>query len=101
MTINPNEASAMLADVEAIIGKVKQSRSYRVAGVVMILWGVIVIAGNILSAVAPRWAGWGWWAVDLLGVLLTLLVIWRNSPAGEAIPIRLIAAFALFFLFGV
>jgi hypothetical protein len=100
MTINPNEASAMLADVEAIIGKVKQSRAYRVAGLVMILWGVIVIMGNVLAVVAPRWAGWSWLAADSLGVLLTFLVVWRNSPAGDAIPVRLIAAFALFFLFG-
>jgi hypothetical protein len=100
MTINPSEASAMLADVEAVIGKVKQSRSYRLAGLVMILWGVIVVAGNILAALSPRWAGWSWLAADSLGALLTVLLIWRSSPAGEAISTRLIAAFALFFLFG-
>ena len=38
MTIGPNEAGAMLADVEAVVARVKQSRIYARAGAIVILW---------------------------------------------------------------
>ena len=34
MTIGPNEAGAMLAEVDAIVAKVKQSRLYRLTGAI-------------------------------------------------------------------
>jgi hypothetical protein len=49
MTISPNEAGAMLADVDVIIAKVKQSRTYRLAASILILWDAIVVAGYFWS----------------------------------------------------
>ena len=64
MTLSSEEARAMLADVESVIARVKQSHIYRTSGAMLMLWGAIVALGNVLAAVAPRWAGWGWIGVD-------------------------------------
>ena len=44
MTIDVGEASRMLADIDAVVARVKQSRGYRIGGALMILWGFIVVA---------------------------------------------------------
>jgi hypothetical protein len=100
MTIDSGEAGAMLADVEAIVARVKQSQIYRVAGVTLILWGAIVIAGNLAAAFAPHWAGRAWAALDALGAGATLIILWRRLPARSQFPTRFVAAFALFVAFG-
>jgi hypothetical protein len=100
MTINPAEASAMLAEVDAVIAKVKQSWIYRQAGAIMMVWGLIVIAGNMLCALTPRWSVWIWIALNALGAVATLLMLQRGAPVGLRFPLRCLAAFALFFAFG-
>ena len=100
MTINRSEASAMLADVEAIISKVKQSLVYRLAGAIMIMWGVVVAVGNILCTVAPHWSGRMWLIADGVGVVATIFMLRGGLPQGGRFPARALAAFALFFFFG-
>ena len=39
MTIGSDEAAAMLADVDSVVAKVKQSRIYRSAALIIMLWG--------------------------------------------------------------
>jgi ethanolamine utilization microcompartment shell protein EutS len=68
MTINPGEASRMLADIDAVVAKVKQSRGYRIGGAIMILWGVIVVVANLLCATTPSWSGRIWLGLDAIGV---------------------------------
>ena len=41
MTVRSDEAAAMLADVDSVVAKVKQSRLYRSAALITILWGVV------------------------------------------------------------
>jgi hypothetical protein len=101
MTISPNEAGAMLADVDAIVAKVKQSRLYRRIGEVTILWGAIIVFGHLLGAAAPSWSPWDWRAADALGVAATIVLVARGRPSqGLRVPLRTLAAFALFFVFG-
>lgn len=101
MTINPNEAGAMLADVDAIVARVKQSRLYRRIGEVTILWGAIIVFGHLLSVAAPRWSPWDWRAADALGVVATIVLVARGRwSQGLRIPLRTLAIFALFFGFG-
>src|SRR5260370_5800086 len=100
MAIGAGEAGAMLADVDAIVARVKQSQTYRLAGVTLILWGAIVIAGNLAVALAPHWAGRSWAALDALGAGATLFILRRRLPVGSRFPTRFVAAFALFVAFG-
>jgi hypothetical protein len=100
MTIKPSEASAMLADVDAIIAKVKRSRIYCRTGDIMIVWGLIVIAGNLLCSLAPRWSAWIWIVVDGLGLVATFFMLQRGAPRQGRFPLRFLAAFVLFCAFG-
>ncbi|MGD1036660.1 MAG: hypothetical protein ABR878_05575 [Roseiarcus sp.] len=100
MAISPNEAGAILADIEAVVARVERSRVYAQAGAIVILWGAIVVAGNLFCTAAPRWSGWGWLAADALGAAATFAML-RTLPArGARFPLRFLAAFALFFAFG-
>ena len=100
MTISPNEAGAMLADVDAVVARVKQSRNYRQAAAFLILWGAIVVVGDVFAMAAPRWAGAGWLAIDAFGAAATFAMLRGRSAPDSRIPLRLLAAFALFFVFG-
>jgi len=99
MTIDRSEADAMLADIEAITRRVKQSSVYRTSSLVLILWGLVVAAGNVAGFFDGRWAGYSWVAVDLIGVIGTIAILGRAGGSG-AVSGRLIAGFALFFAFG-
>src|SRR5271165_2378729 len=100
MTIRSEEAAAMLAEVESVIAKVKQSRLYRSAALILILWGAVDLLRGLMIAIKPSWFGSRWFFIDLVGVAGTVAILhFRASPAGR-FPLRVLAAFALFYAFG-
>jgi len=100
MTIRSDEAAATLADIESVVAKVKQSRIYRDAALVIILWGFVDLARDLMIALDPEWFGPRWFLVDLVGVVGTLALLrYRATPAGR-FRLRVLAAFALFYAFG-
>jgi len=100
MTIRSDEAARMLADVDGVVAKVKQSRLYRSAALIIILWGVVNLARETLIAVAPAWFGPRWFLIDAIGVAGTLALLrWVVEP-GARLPVRTLAAFCLFYAFG-
>ena len=100
MTIRSDEAAATLADIESVVGRVKQSRIYRNAALVIILWGVVDLVRDLLLAVGPRWFGPRWFLVDLFGVAGTIVLLRRGGGPVSRFPLRILAAFALFYGFG-
>jgi hypothetical protein len=100
MTIRSDEAAAMLADVETVVARVKQSRIYRSAALIIILWGVVNLARDCLIAIAPGWFGPRWFLIDAIGVAGTLASLrWVVEP-GARFPLKTLAAFCLFYAFG-
>ena len=75
MTIRSDEAAAMLADVDSVVAKVKQSRIYRSAALIIMLWGAINLARDGLIALAPGWFGPRWFLVDAIGVAGTIAIL--------------------------
>ncbi len=100
MTISSEEASAMLADVDAVVARMKQSQIYRSAGDIFILWGVLQAVRESMFHLFPKTMAIGWFAVDFVGIVLTVLLLSRNGRAGGRFPYRLVATFALFYGFG-
>jgi hypothetical protein len=90
----------MLADVESVVAKVKQSRIYRSAALVMILWGVVNLVRDGLIALAPQWFGSRWLLIDAIGVAGTIVILSRGAAPGARSPLRMLAAFLLFYVFG-
>jgi hypothetical protein len=102
VSINREEADAVLADVATTIRKVKRSRQYRMAGAAMILWGAIVFVAQLICVEAPRSSGKIWLIADFLGIIgtIALLRYGLRERAGVKFPFRYLSACALFFLFG-
>ncbi|HTZ68311.1 MAG TPA: hypothetical protein VMB83_12780 [Roseiarcus sp.] len=83
MTIRSDEAAAMLADVDSVVAKVKQSRIYRSAALIIILWGVVNLARDVLVARA-RPVGPRWFLVDAIGIVGTLALLhWAVEPGAR------------------
>jgi hypothetical protein len=100
MTIRSDQAAAMLADVDSVVGKVKQSRIYRSAALIIMLWGAVNLVRDALIAMAPAWIGPRWFLIDAIGVIGTLAILhWVVEP-GARLPLRTLAAFCLFYAFG-
>ena len=93
MSISPNEAQAMLADVDGIVARVKQSKIYASAGGLMMMWGALAALGNLIALVAGRWTGLSWAAIDLAGAAVTFAVMAR-APKPYAFPWRYFGSFA-------
>lgn len=100
MTISTEEASAMLADIDAVVARMKQSRIYRSAGDIFILWGVLEAIRETMFRLFPKTMAIGWFSVDLVGIVLTVLLLSRTAVGLGRFPFRLAATFALFYGFG-
>ena len=99
--IDPSEAARALSDIEQIVQRVRRSRTYEIASVMMILWGVLVLAGNVANYAWPRYGGYIWIGVNAAGALGSIAVSVFGFPgAGGRFDVRMTMAFLFFFTFG-
>jgi hypothetical protein len=100
--IDAKEAASALSDIEAIVQRVRQSRTYDIASLMMILWGVLVFAGNIATFAWPRYGGYIWIGVNAAGVVGSFAVSVFDYPRTgvRSFDVRMAMAFLLFFAFG-
>ena len=103
MTIDPKAAAAALDEIDQVGRMVRQSNFYRRASLIMVLWGVLVVFGNLAGFAMPHLAGPIWLAVNLVGMAGTIALAacgrGGEDPA-KGFEWRIPAAFALFFAFG-
>jgi hypothetical protein len=102
MMIDSREASAALNEIEAITRRVRQSKFYRLSSMMMVLWGILVALGNLITFAAPFLAKLAWIGVWVLGVAGTIVAAgMENTRAGaRTFEYRMLAAYLLFFAFG-
>jgi hypothetical protein len=100
--IGSKEASESLAEINDIVQRVRQSRIYYLNSLIMVLWGVLVFAGNIATWLWPRYGGYIWITVDIAGVLgLFAISVFTYSRMGvRTFDVRTLVMFLLFFAFG-
>jgi hypothetical protein len=103
MSINSQEAASALSEIDDIVRRVRQSRIYNLASLMMIMWGVLVFAGNIAAYFWPRAAGYIWIGVDAAGIAGSFAISAFNLPRTgvRTFDIRMLAAFLLFLAFGI
>lgn len=101
-TIDSSEAIAALNDIEAVTRRVRQSKFYRISSSMMVLWGVLTAAGNLVTYLSPVHARMAWIGVYVLGIAGTLAVAGLENARGtvRAFDYRVLAAYLLFFAFG-
>ena len=102
MNIDPKEAASALSDIEQIVHRVRQSRIYDLASQIMIMWGVLVFAGNVMTYLWPRYGGMIWIAIDTAGVLGSVAISAFNYPRTgvRTFDSRMLLAFLLYCAFG-
>ncbi|MGJ4955134.1 hypothetical protein ACQR1H_05790 [Bradyrhizobium sp. HKCCYLRH2015] len=100
--IDSLEAARALGDIEDVMKRVRQSQIYRLSSLLMILWGVLVFAGNLVTYLTPYYAGKAWLAVYVLGLAgsLTLGAAEKARSGVRSFDVRAVLAFVMFFAFG-
>ena len=93
MTMDAEQAGAILAEVDSIVAKVRQSRVYRLTGALLVLWGAIVIAADLIGFVWPRWSVWTWAAANALGAAASFAMLRAGPDVPRRVPWRFLVAF--------
>ena len=103
MSIESLEAAAALNDIEQIVRRVRQSRIYDLASLMLILWGGLTFAGYLVTYLSPRNAGYAWIAVYVAGIAgYAAISLSHQARSGvRTFDIRMFAAFLLFIAFGI
>jgi hypothetical protein len=101
--IDSREASEALADIDDMVSRVRQSRIYDLASQMMVMWGVLVFAGYLVTYFAPRYAFFGWTAVYVVGIAGWAWLSRANRPRSgvRTFDLKFFLAFVMFFAFGI
>jgi hypothetical protein len=101
--IDAREAAQALREINDIVRRVRQSRTYDIASLMIILWGVLVLSGNLANYAWPRQAAAIWIGVNLLGTAGSLAIAFGSirRQGGERTGVRILAAFLMVFAFGI
>jgi hypothetical protein len=101
--IDSREASEALADIDDMVGRVRQSRIYELASQMMVMWGVLIFAGYLVTYFLPRYAFIGWIAVYAAGIAGWAWLSVANRPRSgvRTFGFKFLLAFVMFFAFGV
>jgi hypothetical protein len=103
MSIDSQQAASALSDIDAIVRRVRQSRIYNLAGLMIIMWGALAFAGYVATYLSPRSGYYSWTAVYLTGIAGSFVVS-RFDQARKGVrtfDLRMLAAFVLFIAFGI
>lgn len=102
-SIDPREAAQALNDIEQIVQRLRQSRIYDIASRIMIAVGILVLAGNIATFATPRHSAYIWITVNVLTVAsaAALSTMSARQSGARAFDFRVLAAFLLFYAFGI
>ena len=100
--IDSQQASEALADIDDMVRRVRQSRIYDLASRLMVMWGVLVFAGYLVTYLVPRYAGIGWVAVYVIGIAGwgAFSAVNRPKSGVRSFDPKFLLAFAMLFAFG-
>src|ERR1043165_6412255 len=96
------EAAAALSDIKEMIQRVRQSRIFELASQFMVVHGVFVFAGNLLTYFVPRHGLYIWPAVNVLTIVGSAVVsMFDFKRTGvRTFDGRILVTFVLFYAFG-
>ena len=100
--IDSQQASEALADINEMTRRVRQSRIYNLASLMLVMWGALVFTGYLGSFLLPRYAGYFWAALNLAGIAGSFAISAVGYPKTgiRTFDVRMLIAFLLFFAFG-
>ena len=97
--IDSQQASEALADINEMTRRVRQSRIYNLASLMLIMWGALVFAGYLGSFLSPRYAGYFWIVLNAAGIAGSFAISAFGYPRTgvRTFDLRALIAFLLFF----
>jgi len=101
--IDRNEAAAALSDIANIAQRVRQSRVYQGASLIMMLWGVLTFGGYLAQHWWPRYSNLTWIGIDLVGFAGSFAIGLMRRPFGSSHKgngWRIFFAFVMLIAFG-
>jgi hypothetical protein len=100
--IDAREAATALNDVKDMVERVRQSQIYDLASQFLILWGALVVVGNLLTWGWVHFGGFIWIGVNLLGIVGSAVIgaLSGRRSGIDGFDARVAVAFLLFFAFG-
>ena len=100
--IDSQQASEALAEINEMARRVRQSRIYNLASLMLIMWGALVFAGYLGSFLWPRYAGYFWIVLNVAGIAGSFAISAVGYPRTgvRTFDLRALIAFLLFFAFG-
>jgi len=101
-SIDRQQAAAALSAIETIAQRVRQSRLYRLASWMLVLWGALTCAAYVANWLWPRQAMLAWIAVDILGIAgsFAISAAGRSRNGVSTFNLRALLALLLFLGFG-
>ena len=101
-SIDIKQASEALSQIDDIVRRVRQSRIYDIASQIMIAAGVLVLAGNLATFVAPGYSPHIWISINVLNVAAAAVIsmVGYRRTGVRAFDFRVLVAFLLFYGFG-
>jgi hypothetical protein len=101
--IDSQQASAALDDINDVVQRVRQSRIYQIASLIVIMWGVLLCAAYVANYTWPRQGYTIWTITNLVGLVISIAmgVFINRRSGGPAFPIRSLITFLLIGAFGV
>ena len=100
--IDRQQATQALNDIDDIVRRVRQSQLYDLNSRIMVLWGVLVFAGNVATWLWPRYGGYIWITIDIVGVagMFAISILNYSRTRVRTFDVRTLVVFLLFFAFG-
>ena len=95
MDVSPQDARQSLDQVHDAMAQTRRAVVASSGGLIFMLWGAVWIVAFTVSHFLPRWSGWTWLTLDLVGVVGTLLILFgrgaplKLSPAGRNLGWRI------------
>jgi hypothetical protein len=101
--IDSRQATEALADIDDMTHRVRQSRIYELASQLMVMWGVLVFVGYLVTYMVPRYAVIGWIAVNVVGVAgwATISPVSQVRTGVRTFDPRFLFAFVMLVAFGI
>ncbi|WP_166303493.1 hypothetical protein [Bradyrhizobium sp. 2S1] len=101
--IDSKQASAALADINDVVQRVRQSRIYQIASIIITLWGVLLFVAYIANHLWPRQGYTIWTVTNLSGLAISTAVgfVINLRSGNRTFPIRSTISFLLISVFGV
>jgi hypothetical protein len=101
--LDAKQAASALSEIDSIAQRVRQSTIYDIASRIMIMSGVLVFAGNLANWAWPRYGDYIWISINVLNIVGVAVIsaFSRRRTGVRAFDLRVLAAFLLFFAFGI